>query len=68
MGVNLTSREREVLRGFARGENPKILADRIGVSAKTVLNLTALPKEKLGLQEPADLVRYAIKHGYIEAP
>jgi len=23
LGVNLTSREREVLRGYARGENPK---------------------------------------------
>lgn len=68
LGASLTPREREVLRGFASGENPKAMADRLGVSAKTVQNTFALLKEKLGLQEPADLVRYAIKHGYIEAP
>lgn len=68
MGVNLTPREREVLRGFARGENPKVLADRLGVSAKTVQNHISILKDKLGLQEPAELVHYAIKHGYIEAP
>lgn len=68
MGVSLTPREREVLRGFARGENPKVLADRLGVSAKTVQNHLSILKDKLGLQEPAELVHYAIKHGYIEAP
>ena len=68
VGVSLTSREREVLRGFARGENPKVLAERIGVSTKTVQNHLSILKDKLGLQEPAELVHYAIKHGYIEAP
>jgi DNA-binding NarL/FixJ family response regulator len=68
VGVSLTPREREVLRGFARGENPKALADRLGVSAKTVQNHLSILKDKLGLQEPAALVHYAIKHGYIEAP
>jgi len=68
MGVSLTPREREVLRGFARGDNPKVLADRLGVSAKTVQNHLSILKDKLGLQEPAALVHYAIKHGYIEAP
>ncbi len=68
MGLSLTSREREVLRGFARGENPKVLADRLGVSTKTVQNHLSILKDKLGLPEPAALVHYAIKHGYIEAP
>lgn len=68
VGVHLTTREREVLRGFARGENPKALADRLGVSTKTVQNHLSILKEKLGLPEPASLVHYAIKHGYIEAP
>ncbi len=66
--ANLSPREREVLRGFARGENPKVLADRLGVSSKTVQNYLSILKEKLGLQEPAELVHYAIKHGYIEPP
>ncbi|AOS44027.1 Transcriptional activator protein ExaE [Lacunisphaera limnophila] len=68
MGVSLTPREREVLRGFAGGENPKVLADRLGVSAKTVQNHLSILRDKLGLQEPAALVHYAIRHGYIEAP
>lgn len=68
MGVSLTTREREVLRGFAGGENPKAMADRLGISTKTVQNHISILKDKLGLQEPAALVHYAIKHGYIEAP
>jgi len=68
VGVSLSPREREVLRGFARGENPKALADRLGISTKTVQNHLSIVKEKLGLQEPAELVNYAIRHGYVEAP
>src|SRR5690349_6991819 len=68
VGVSLTAREREVLRGFARGENAKSLAERLSLSGKTVQNHLTILKEKLGLHEPAELVHYAIKHGYIEAP
>jgi DNA-binding NarL/FixJ family response regulator len=68
VAINLTAREREVLRGFARGENAKVLAERLGINSKTVQNHLTLLKDKLGLQEPAALVHYAIKHGYIEAP
>jgi DNA-binding NarL/FixJ family response regulator len=68
VAVNLTPREREVLCGYARGENPKLLADRLGVSSKTVQNHLVMLKDKLGLREPAELVHYAIKHGHIEAP
>lgn len=68
VAVNLTARERDVLRGYARGENPKILAGRLGLSAKTVQNHLVMLKDKLGLHEPAELVHYAIKHGHIEAP
>lgn len=67
-GASLTPREREVLRGFARGENPKVIASRLGISTKTVHNHLTVLKTKLRLQEPAELVHYAIKHGYIEAP
>ena len=68
LGASLTAREREVLRGFAKGENPKVMADRLGISAKTVQNHLSILKDKLGLQEPAELVHYAIRHGYVEAP
>ena len=65
---NLTDREREVLRSFARGENIKAIAARLGVSTKTVHNALARVRDKLGEYEPAGLVRYAIKHGYVEEP
>jgi DNA-binding NarL/FixJ family response regulator len=68
LGTNLTAREREVLRGFARGENLKGIAARLGVTAKTAQNHFVSLKDKLGIQEPANLVRYAIKHGLVEPP
>lgn len=68
VAVNLSDREREVLCAFASGENSKELAQRMNLTPKTIQNhLTAL-KEKLNLREPAELVHYAIKHGYIETP
>lgn len=66
--ANLTPREAEVLRYFARGHNIKAIADQLGISTKTAQNYLTLLKDKLGLHEPAELVHYAIKHGYIESP
>jgi DNA-binding NarL/FixJ family response regulator len=68
LGFSLTGREREVLRGYALGENPKRIADRLKLAPKTVQNHVVALKEKLGLHEPAQLVNYAIKHGYVEVP
>lgn len=65
---NLTDREREVLRSFARGENIKAIAARLKVSPKTIHNVLTRVRDKLGEYEPAGLVRYAIKHGYVEEP
>lgn len=62
----LTAREREVLRGFARGENTKLLAARLGMNVKTVQNHLTTLKDKLGIREPAEIVRYAMKHGYVD--
>lgn len=66
--VNLTTRESEILRSFARGQNIKVTADQLGISVKTAQNHLTSLKDKLGLFEPAELVHYAIKHGYIPAP
>jgi DNA-binding NarL/FixJ family response regulator len=49
--ASLTAREREVLRGFARGENTKVAAARLGMSVKTVQNHLTSLKDKLGLHE-----------------
>ena len=66
--IKLTTREAETLRSFARGESTKAFASRLGVSTKTVQNHLTLLKGKLRVQEPAEIVHYAIKHGYIECP
>lgn len=65
LGSPLTLREREVLRGLARGLNPKEIADLAGASAKTVQNQISYLKEKLGIREPAGLILYAQKHGIV---
>lgn len=66
--ASLSPRECEVLRHFARGHNVKNTADLLGISTKTVQNHLTILKDKLGLHEPAELVHFAIKHGYIEFP
>lgn len=68
MGTNLTAREREVLRRMANGENLKVIAGQLGITVRTAQNHIVSVKEKLGIHEPAGLVRYAIKHGLVEPP
>jgi len=64
----LTPREREILCSVANGFGTKETAERLHVSTKTIANhLTAL-KEKLNIHETSGLVRYAIKHGWVDAP
>ena len=64
----LTPREREILVSVANGFGTKETAERLHVSAKTIANhLTAL-KEKLNVHETSGLVRYAIKHGWVDSP
>jgi DNA-binding NarL/FixJ family response regulator len=65
---SLTPREREILISVANGFGTKETAERLQVSTKTIANhLTAL-KEKLNIHETSGLVRYAIKHGWVDAP
>lgn len=61
---DLTPRERQIIALYARGKNPKTIASELGVSAKTVQNQLTKLREKLGLYEPAELVRYAIDRGF----
>ena len=68
MASNLTRRERDVLIGVARGENMKQIAHRFDLELKTVHNHLANLKDKLGIREPAGLVRWAIKHGLVDSP
>ena len=59
----LSPREFEVLRDLADGMTTKMLANRLGISEKTVRNHIASMYAKLGLHDRSQLVRYAIQKG-----
>jgi DNA-binding NarL/FixJ family response regulator len=59
----LTAREREVLALVAEGYTARQIAERLGLSPKTVENHRANIMEKLGVHTIAGLVRYALRTG-----
>jgi DNA-binding NarL/FixJ family response regulator len=61
----LSPREREVLELVAQGYTNQQIADRFGLSVKTVETYRARLVEKLGLQSRAELVRYALDSGLL---
>ena len=62
---SLTSREREVLKLIAEGKSSKEIASLLFISVFTVNNHRASIMEKLNLKKATDLVKYAIRKGYI---
>ncbi len=56
----LSDREMEVFRLRGQGLSPKEIADRLGVSVKTVGSYDARIKEKLGLGDGGELMREAV--------
>lgn len=63
----LSVREREVLELVAQGYTNQQIADRLGLSVKTVETYRARLVDKLGLRSRADLVRYALDSGLFGA-
>jgi DNA-binding NarL/FixJ family response regulator len=62
-GNRLTEREREIMKLLAEGLSSRQIADRLYVSVKTVLNHRENIMGKLGLQNLAQLIKYAISIG-----
>lgn len=62
----LTARQMEVLKMIAEGYRTKEIAFALDVSIKTVETFRAQIMQKLGIQDIAGLVRYAIRHGISE--
>jgi two-component system, NarL family, response regulator NreC len=62
----LSRREREVLRLLAQGHSNQQIADRVGVSVKTVETYRTRIREKLGLKERAELYRFAVESGLLD--
>lgn len=62
---DLTKREREVLSLVASGKSNRIVADELFISIKTVETHKSHILQKLGIDNKADLVRYAIRNNII---
>lgn len=61
----LTPRERQVLQMIAEGNTDRKISDHLCISVRTVHRHHANIRSKLNLKRIADLVRYAIAHGYV---
>lgn len=64
---SLTPREREILKLIAEGYTNEEIADLLARSVKTIETHRAHLMEKLDLHDRVELVRYAIRHGLIQA-
>jgi DNA-binding NarL/FixJ family response regulator len=62
----LTPRERHVLQLIAEGYTDRQISDKLCISVRTVHRHHANIRSKLDLRRTAELVRYAIAHGYID--
>jgi DNA-binding NarL/FixJ family response regulator len=61
----LTARQREVLKLVAEGRSAKEVAAKLGISVRTAEAHKANILDTLGLDSTAELVQYAIRHGFI---
>jgi two-component system response regulator NreC len=64
-GEPLTAREREVLKLIAEGNTNTAIAERLGLSRKTVDTHRAHAMRKLDLHEVTEVVKYALRTGLI---
>ncbi len=63
----LDEREIEIFKLMAQGLTYVEIAEKTGLSTKTINNVSQKIKEKLGMHRPAEITRLAIRHGFIEA-
>ena len=57
----LTQRERQALALLGQAKSYQAIADQLGISYKTVINLTYRLRQKLGARSLPDLVRLAVE-------
>ncbi|MEJ7931905.1 response regulator transcription factor [Ramlibacter sp. AN1015] len=63
---SLSTREFEVFRQLLAGQSVTEIAQRLSLSVKTVSSHKSNLMHKLGVHSPAELVRYAMRHGLEE--
>ena len=61
----LTTRERQILKLIAEGKSAKEVASLLFISRRTAEHHRANIMEKLNMKKFADLVKYALKKGYV---
>ena len=62
----LSAREFEIFRLLAEGLEIDAIATTLNISSKTVSNYQTMIKQKLNINTPFELIRYAIKAGVIK--
>ena len=62
----LSAREFEIFRLLAEGLDIDAIASILNISSKTVSNYQTIIKQKLDINSPVELIRYAIKTGVIK--
>lgn len=65
-GSDLSERETEVLLNIAFGYSNKEIADKLKISIKTVETYKTRLMEKLELHSRSEIVRYALRRGWME--
>jgi two-component system response regulator NreC len=63
----LSDRERDVLRLLALGHTNQEISDKLFISVRTAETHRAHIMQKLRLSTRAELVRYALEHGFLDA-
>lgn len=63
----LTLRQREILRFLAEGLSAKQIAQKLGISQRTVEFHKYRMMESLGARSGSDLIHFAIRHGIVDA-
>lgn len=60
-GAALSTRELDIMRLLAKGENLSAITERLGVSYKTIANSCTTIKHKLLVQRTSDLIRITVE-------
>jgi DNA-binding NarL/FixJ family response regulator len=63
--VSLSEREAEVIRLIAEGHTSKEMAQALGLSPRTLETYKARAMSKLNLRTRAELIRYALRSGWL---
>jgi DNA-binding NarL/FixJ family response regulator len=61
----MTPRQREILQLFVEGKSAKVIASELGISPRTVEDHKYRLMETLGIENSAELVHFAVKHGIV---